>query len=170
MADFNIAIVPLLENEGGYVNDPADPGGETNFGISKRSYPEVDIKNLTADQAKEIYLRDFWRYDGITDQELANKLLDIGVNQGTIIAVEMLQKVIGVPADGKLGPRTLAAANAGDARLNWGSTPLSILERSAPVSILKRLRAASVRRRFTIVEHNPREAKFLEGWVVRDAQ
>ena len=44
----------------GYVNDPKDPGGETNYGISKRAYPDVDIKNLTEDGAKDIYKRDYW--------------------------------------------------------------------------------------------------------------
>jgi lysozyme family protein len=52
------AVAHLLHDEGGYVDNPADPGGETNFGISKQSYPDVDIKNLTAEQATEIYYRD----------------------------------------------------------------------------------------------------------------
>ena len=46
--------------EGGYVNDPIDKGGETKYGISKRSYPNLDIKNLTKEQAREIYYKDFW--------------------------------------------------------------------------------------------------------------
>jgi len=50
----------ILRHEGGYVNNPNDPGGETKYGISKRSYPNVDIKNLTPEQALEIYHRDFW--------------------------------------------------------------------------------------------------------------
>ena len=46
--------------EGGYVNDPDDPGGETNFGISKKTYPKVDIKNLTKERARAIYKKDYW--------------------------------------------------------------------------------------------------------------
>ncbi len=59
--DFKKACDDLIDNwEGGYVNDPHDAGGETNMGISKRSYPDVDIKHLTREDAEEIYYRDFW--------------------------------------------------------------------------------------------------------------
>ena len=57
---FDEIIEVVLHHEGGYVNDPKDPGGETNYGISKRAYPDVDIKNLTEDGAKDIYRRDYW--------------------------------------------------------------------------------------------------------------
>jgi len=57
---FEMAINFVLPQEGGYVNDPKDPGGETNFGISKRKYPNVDIKNLTDLGAVAIYRRDYW--------------------------------------------------------------------------------------------------------------
>lgn len=50
----------VLKHEGGYVNDPKDPGGETNFGIAKRYHPHVDIKNLTEREAADIYLREYW--------------------------------------------------------------------------------------------------------------
>lgn len=61
---FSEMIDVVLKFEGGYVNDPKDPGGETNFGISKRQYPNLDIKNLTKDQAKQIYFRDYYlKYD-----------------------------------------------------------------------------------------------------------
>ena len=56
------AFMPFIFKwEGGYCNDPDDPGGETNFGIDKRSHPNVDIKNLTRDEAREIYWREYWR-------------------------------------------------------------------------------------------------------------
>jgi len=54
------AIEFVLSKEGGYVNDPKDPGGETNFGISKKQFPDVDIKTLTKEQAVEIYKRVYW--------------------------------------------------------------------------------------------------------------
>jgi lysozyme family protein len=60
----DVALPWILKAEGGYVHDPADPGGETNFGISKRSYPALDIKNLTAAQAGEIYRTDYWQAGG----------------------------------------------------------------------------------------------------------
>ena len=54
MKDFNEIIEKVLEHEGGYVNDPKDLGGETKYGITKRFYPDIDIKNLTIEQAKDI--------------------------------------------------------------------------------------------------------------------
>lgn len=57
---FNKAFEIVVGLEGGYSNDPNDPGGETKYGISKRYNPDVDVKNLTLDQAKEIYLKRYW--------------------------------------------------------------------------------------------------------------
>jgi hypothetical protein len=57
---FNEAVEFVLRWEGGYVNDPNDPGGETKYGISKRAHPDLDIKNLTLDEAKNIYYNDYW--------------------------------------------------------------------------------------------------------------
>lgn len=59
-SSWDAAIKFVLEHEGGYSNNPNDPGGETNFGISKRSYPELDIKNLTVFEAGQIYRKDYW--------------------------------------------------------------------------------------------------------------
>ena len=58
MSLFDVYFEKVISHEGGYSNDAKDPGGETNFGISKRAYPQVDIKNLTRDAAKQIYKRD----------------------------------------------------------------------------------------------------------------
>jgi len=58
--EFNKAIKFILNAEGGYVNHPKAPGGETKYGISKKSYPNYDIKNLTEEEAITIYKRDFW--------------------------------------------------------------------------------------------------------------
>ena len=60
LTKFEDIIEITLHHEGGYVNDPDDLGGETNFGIAKRFYPDVDIKNLTKDEASDIYRRDYW--------------------------------------------------------------------------------------------------------------
>ena len=80
MADFNIAIETVLANEGGICNVSGDPGGLTNFGISQRSYPNVDIRNLTRDAAAAIYRRDFWHYDAVESQLMATKIFDMAVN------------------------------------------------------------------------------------------
>jgi len=96
---FQIAFFKTIEHEAGYVNDPDDPGGETKFGISKRSYPEIDIKNLGRKKARPIYLRDFWRKPRFNElatiaPDLAIKCFDLAVNCGTRTAIKMLQRAI----------------------------------------------------------------------------
>ncbi len=109
--NFDTAFDRLLGSEGGYVNNPADPGGETNWGISRRAYPNTDIRNLTREGAKAIYRRDFWNriyadqmYDGVAFQAF-----DFAVNSGIETAVRYLQKAAGVADDGHWGPVTQAA-------------------------------------------------------------
>jgi lysozyme family protein len=108
---FDIDIARVLANEGGYTPGLAnDPGGETNFGISKRSYPSVDIKALTRDGAIAIYKRDFW--DTVHADELPAVLqfqaLDFAVNCGISTAIRKLQSAAGVADDGFWGPVTQA--------------------------------------------------------------
>lgn len=109
--DFELAFRLLIGHEGGYVNDPRDPGGETKYGISKRSYPSVDIKNLTLAQAHDIYYRDYWNRVGAADMppRLAFIMFDAGVNNGVGAAVRWLQTAIGSTADGVYGPNTRSA-------------------------------------------------------------
>lgn len=108
---FDAAINRILAHEGGYVNHPKDPGGETNWGISKRSYPNLDIKHLTRDQAIAIYKRDYWdRIQGdVLPHSLAFQVLDFAINSGVGTAIRKLQSAAGVPEDGVLGPLTLSA-------------------------------------------------------------
>ncbi len=115
---FEVALKHLLKWEGGYVDHPRDPGGETNFGISKRSYPDLDIRNLSRAEAAAIYRRDYWRLckcDRLPDG-LAIALFDSAVNQGPAPARKMLQKALGVPADGVIGPKTVAKAATSNKR------------------------------------------------------
>lgn len=85
---FQRCILFVLSEEGGYVNSPADPGGETNFGISKRSYPDVDIRALTKAQAIEIYRRDYWTPSGaaVAPWPMCLAILDAAVLQGLRMA------------------------------------------------------------------------------------
>lgn len=113
-ARFMACIGLILERiEGGYVNDPADPGGETNFGISKRSYPNVDIAGLTEGAAIDIYYRDFWVPSGCAalSRGLDLWVFDCAINSGIHRAVTMLQGICGVTQDGVLGPVTAEEAN-----------------------------------------------------------
>ena len=91
--NFAVAVGFVLAHEGGYINDPADPGGETKYGISKRAYPRVDIKNLTKAQARDIYYRDYWkRVDGDNlPAGLDLAVFDTAVNCGVSVARSFLQ-------------------------------------------------------------------------------
>lgn len=109
--NFDQAFEKLLGHEGGYVNDPRDPGGETKFGVTKRTYPGEDIKALTVARAKEIYLRDFWGpagCDAVPDG-VRFDLFDTAVNSGVRRAVKLVQQTVGETQDGVLGTRTLQA-------------------------------------------------------------
>lgn len=160
MSDFfKKAIERVLKNEGGYVNDPQDPGGETNWGISKRSYPHLDIKNLTREEAIAIYQRDWWeryQYARIKDSELSFKVFDLAVNMGPAAAHRILQRSLHaagyrhVVVDGIIGPQTLSATNQADTRLVLGAI---------------RAEAANYYRR--LIERNSTLKRFEQGWLNR---
>lgn len=104
---FDQIISPSFE--GGYSSHSLDPGGETKFGISKRSYPHLDIKSLTREQVKPIYKVDFWGRAGCdaVPDVLKYPLFDFAVNSGPATAAKTLQRRIGVVDDGMIGPITL---------------------------------------------------------------
>lgn len=155
MADFDVAIRHVLKWEGGYSNNSKDPGGETNYGISKKSYPDVDIKHLTLEEAKQIYKRDYWKFGGINDQPLATKALDFSVNLGASVAIRTLQKALnaqgaGLAEDGRFGPMTCKACN------------------TYPVlTTLNLLIDMVVERYISLVLSNPSLKTFLNGWLNR---
>lgn len=101
---FNKAVAFVLHHEGGYVNDPKDAGGETRYGISKRAYPNLDIRNLTKDDAINIYKRDYWDKlpDGLP-MPIHCALFDCAVNTGISRAIRLLQSAIKVTPDGQWG-------------------------------------------------------------------
>jgi len=111
--NFDAAFERLIGHEGGYVNDPQDPGGETKFGISKRSYPREDISNMTLERAKEIYRKDFWGAAGCDAVPTTAKfdLFDMAVSSGVKPAICTLQNAVGAVPDGIIGGRTLQALN-----------------------------------------------------------
>jgi len=153
MADFNKAIEKTLVNEGGYVNDPNDAGGETKYGISKRAYPSVDIKNLTQDEAKAIYKRDYWnrlKADDIKSQKVAYELFDTAVNMGVRTASKLIQGCVGAHPDGVIGKKTLQLIN---------STPEELL--------LLRFKLAKIARYAYITRRRPANKKYLLGWINR---
>jgi lysozyme family protein len=113
---FDLCFANTLGHEGGYTNNPSDPGGETNWGISKRAYPNVDIANLTQDQAKAIYKSDYWdKISGDTlHPALACITFDAAVNNGVGSASRWLQTAVGATPDGSIGPATRAAIQKAD--------------------------------------------------------
>ncbi len=156
MTGFDRAIEFVFRWEGGYVNHENDPGGETNYGISKRAYPDVDIANLTEDAAKEIYKRDYW--DKIKGDELPAAIglatMDYAVNSGVARAARTLQKAVGASADGAIGPNTLRQVRQATASRGQKEVAKEIVMSRA--EFLTRL----VQRRET-------NLVFLTGWMKR---
>lgn len=111
-ANFDACMAEVFSHEGGYVNHPSDPGGETNFGISKRSYPREDIRGMTKARAAEIYRRDFW--NKVRGDQLPEGIdlvvFDPAVNSGVSRGAKWLQKALGVKQDGAIGAVTISAA------------------------------------------------------------
>lgn len=143
MADFDTAWAALEHDEGGYSNNPADPGGETYAGISRRYWPnwlgwqivdrlKPDAKALKGDMdleelVKSFYKSNFWKFDQVTDQYIANKLLSEEVNLGSGNGVKCLQRALGFVlsgpfvVDGAWGPNTQDALTEA---LEWHSEQL----------------------------------------------
>ena len=103
----------ILHHEGGYVNHPKDPGGETNLGVTKRVYEDFggtkDMKDLVREDVEPIYKKNYW--DRLKGDSLPTGLdlcvFDFGVNAGTGRSAKYLQRMIGTVADGGIGPNTL---------------------------------------------------------------
>ena len=123
---FNECIEVILNNEGGFQRNPDDPGNwvggfrvgrlvGTKYGIAAKFFPDVDIPNLTREQAKQIYYDHYWKRLGrireINNPEVILQIFDFGVNAGVRLAVKRAQKLAGVASDGRLGPNTVAAIN-----------------------------------------------------------
>lgn len=120
MSNFDKAFDLLIGNEGGYVNNPADPGGETNWGITKtvavaNGYTG-DMRTMQKETAKQIYKKMYW--DKLQCDQLpfivAFQLFDAGVNHGNSQAVKFLQRALSVADDGVIGAKTIAATNSLD--------------------------------------------------------
>ena len=157
---FEKAFEDVIGLEGGYVNDPKDPGGETKFGISKRSYPKIDIKDLSLEEANGIYKRDFWdklRLDKI-DPEVAREIFEVAVNAGLKRSVRITQRALNylgedLEEDGLMGPKTRKAIQ------KWvKKDKLALLKVQNGEQYLYYKR--SIRR-------NPKLHRFARGWLRR---
>ena len=156
MADFKTAVTKTLIHEGGsrVTDDPNDRGGLTKYGISQRSYPNVDIRNLTEDGAREIYKRDYWDRvsgDSINDQQVAENLFDTAVNMGPRTASKLAQIGLDLlPADGIIGPQSIKALNA-----------------ASPESFMAEFTIAKIARYAHICNKSRSQSKYLLGWINR---
>lgn len=141
---FDDAVKIIIELEGGFVDHPKDTGGMTKFGISKKAHPNVDIKNLTLEQAKQIYKDKYWNPNRMASIPHNWRLIyfDAIVNHGALRATKLLQLSLKVKPDGIAGPKTRAAMRDGD--------PITLfLKRLAFYTTLKNSNA------------------FLKGWITR---
>jgi len=170
MSTFDLAFPYTFNNEKGFQNDPEDAGnwtggavdvGElkgTKYGISAASYPDLDIENLTINEAHDIYLRDFWnpqKYAEIVSQPVATKIFDMAFWHGPGNGHKILQRALcdaGHPVivDGVLGLITLAACNSVD-----------------PAEMLETIVDREVSFCQDIARGRPARAKFLDGWLTR---
>ncbi len=124
MRGFDRALAFVLQWEGGLADDPRDPGGLTNHGISQRAYPDLDIRALTKEQVVEIYRRDYWTASRCEEMAIPVALVvfDGAVNHGVKQMTRCLQRAVGVDADGVLGAVTMAAAIQA-----WSNSPELVL-------------------------------------------
>ena len=118
-AAFKEFIVRIIEREGGdrLTRDPDDPGGTTKFGVSQRAHKDVDVENLTYDQAVKIYYKQYYKPSKTNKlpAKLQEQYLDMIVNIGYSNGVKVLQRATNAKGkdkllvDGKIGPKTIAA-------------------------------------------------------------
>jgi lysozyme family protein len=169
MADFDTFLPTLLKFEGGFVNDPADPGGATNKGITLKTFKAfaqpllgvsptlTNLKALTNKQAGVIYKVEYWdkvQGDAIALQELANILCDFYVNAG-VNATKLLQRVLNkmgseLPVTGKVGPQTMEALGSKDQK-----------------QVYANYKQGRIDYYNGLVKRNPKLKKFLKGWMNR---
>jgi lysozyme family protein len=145
-------IEVVLRNEGGISDNPNDPGGYTNMGLTQRNYPMEDLKNLTKDKAIAIYYRDYWLpmdVDLLNNPELILQVFDMGVNSGIRMGIKLLQRMVGTIDDGFIGQITVKAVNdfSGDV-----------------VDEYKKRRKLFY---VTLAQNKPSLRVFLKGWLSR---
>lgn len=171
MASFDEAYAATEKNEGGYANHKVDTGGETYRGIARKHWPGwagweiVDAlkskpgfpKSLASNEklqelVKDFFRRNFWSYwlDQFQSQSIASWVYDKRVNMGTETAVKLLQRALGITADGHLGSGTLNAVNSAD-----------------PEKLREKLREQAKTYYLAIVERDPSQKVFLNGWIAR---
>lgn len=112
--NFEKCLELILKSEGGWVNHPSDPGGETNLGVTKRvweeyvGHPVESLKKLTKEDVAPLYEQKYWRpcYGEVLPRGLDFVVFSMGINAGTGRSIKLLQQSIGCVPDGVIGPKT----------------------------------------------------------------
>jgi lysozyme family protein len=159
MSNFEAAFKRTIGYEAGYVNDPDDPGGETKYGISKRSYPNLDIRNLDIPTAKRIYHDEWWQrllLNQVEDLDIAAEIFDTAINCGRDAAVDIVQRACNalgshLIVDGYIGPLTL--------------TTINLRASETKELLLVTLNCLQAARYVRITEAKPRQRKYFKGWL-----
>lgn len=172
MADFKNAFQLMIAHEGGYVNDPDDPGGETYKGVARKIFSKWDgwvkidlLKRMSGfpgnldkdpeiqEAIKDFYEVQFWnRLSGslISEQAVANSIFDFAVNAGTGTSASLAQMVVETEADGVIGNESIAKINAFN-----------------PDHFLASFTVAKIARYVNIVKKRPTSRKYFYGWILR---
>lgn len=150
----------VLKSEGGYVNDNADHGGETNLGVTRAAWGEYkgrpirdgEMRQLTRDMVKPFYKSRYW--DKVRGDDLPAGLdyavFDFAVNAGPGRAAKFLQRAVGVAEDGMIGPATMAA-----------------VKRTNAAEVLAQFSAAKESFYKGLVDRDPAQRRFIKGWLAR---
>jgi lysozyme family protein len=161
---FERALDHVLKEEGGYVNDPVDRGGATNFGVTQRVYdgyrqrtglPVRSVREIDMAEVRAIYDRQYWREAKCHEMPWPAALahMDAAVNMGVVQANRLLQRALGVRDDGVLGVISMNA--------------LAEQSIADPQGLATRLAAVRLRFYVNLVGQRPEQIKFLRGWVLR---
>lgn len=172
MANFEQALIQLLKNEGGYVNDTQDSGGETYKGIARKynskweGWVDIDLakmkpnfpQSLESSEALKNKVSDFYevnywdrvRGDDIVSQRVAFAIFDFGVNAGIYWSSKLAQLSVGATPDGVIGQKSLEALNSKHYAM-----------------FLATFAIAKIERYISLVQRDPKNRKFFYGWVRR---
>ncbi len=170
-------ISGVFGNEGGFQNLKSDRGnfsaetgkncGGTNYGLSCRSYPAINVRLLTKEKAAEIYHSDQWaavKGDNIKSQYIAYKLFDLGINMGTGSAIILMEQTINELNDSQKDFPLIGHIT--QAHVDWinSYTP----DRTQRHLFIATLKLKAMHRYLSIVQKNPKMKNFLVTWGVRD--
>ena len=172
MSTFESSLAQVLSNEGGYVHDPDDPGGETYKGVARTmhskwaGWEQIDLmknkpdfpKNLDNNQELQEEIAHFYRVhfwnrlkgDDIKSPQIAHSIFDFGVNAGVKTSAKLAQSVVKATPDGVMGPRSLDLLNAFDED-----------------HFLAAFTVAKIARYVAIIKKRPTSRKYLYGWIRR---